>query len=192
MGADSSRADSWADFRAHCDAVLDGLPLEPAQPLTIDALCAAIERQRGRRLTLSPLPRQAGAAAGLCGLWVGLADGDHIFYETATSAFHQRHIILHELSHLLLDHTTDSDGSGVDDRPEVEILFPGLDPAMVRRLLARGRTDYTELQEQKAELMATLIHRRASDRASRSIPGSAHGSGLLEQLARALGPSRPR
>lgn len=184
------RAEPWSDFRTRCDAILDGLPLGQAQPLTIDALCASIEQRHGRRLTLSPLPKQAGATADLCGLWVSLGDTDHIFYETSTNAFHQRHIILHEISHLLLDHTTERDGGG--SWPGMEALFPGLDPTMVRRLLARGRTDYTELQEQQAELMATLIHKRSTDHASPGVRPVHEGSASLDRLARALGLVRPR
>ncbi|MFG2131781.1 hypothetical protein ACGFNV_28725 [Streptomyces sp. NPDC048751] len=185
------RAESWSDFRTRCDAILDGLPLGRSQPLTIDALCAAIQEQHGRRLSLSPLPKQAGATAHLCGLWVSLGHTDHIFYETSTNALHQRHIILHEISHLLLDHrTTDSDGGG--SLPGMEALFPGLDPAMVRRLLARGRTDYTELQEQQAELLATLIHQRSTERPSHGAPPVHEGAESLDRLARALGLVRRR
>ncbi|MEV6809974.1 hypothetical protein [Streptomyces sp. NPDC051132] len=186
---DRFRGDSWSDFRARCDAILGGLPLDDARPVTIDALCAAIEQRSGRRLALSPLPEQAGTA-GLCGLWISLGDTDHIFYEASTNAFHQRHIILHELSHLLLDHETERDGGGPP--PGLDALFPGLDPAMVRRLLARGRTDYTERQEQQAELLATLIHQRSAGRASRRGTPARTGSAVLDRLARALGEVRPR
>ncbi|CAL9437259.1 ImmA/IrrE family metallo-endopeptidase [Streptomyces sp. enrichment culture] len=185
-----SRDETWADFRARCDSILDGLPLDPAQPLTIDALCAAIERQNGRPLTLSPLPQDAGAEAGLCGLWISLGRADHIFYETTTSAFHQRHIILHEIAHLLLGHGTQPDGDG--PLPGMEALFPDLDPATVRRLLARGRTDYTELQEQQAELMATLIHQRSTGCAARAAALAAQGSDVLDRWARTLGKVRHR
>ncbi|SEQ10324.1 hypothetical protein SAMN04487983_100371 [Streptomyces sp. yr375] len=186
-----SETDPWSDFRTRCDIILDGLPLGQAQALTVEALCAAIEQQHGRRLTLSPLPKQAGAVANLCGLWISLGHADHIFYETSTSAFHQRHIILHEISHLLLDHTTERDGDGATPWPGMEALFPGLDPAMVRRLLARGRTDYTALQEQQAELMATLIHQRCTG-GSRGVAPVHNGSEVLDRLARALGSERPR
>ncbi|GAA2230005.1 hypothetical protein [Streptomyces indiaensis] len=183
------RAESWSDFRTRSDAILDALPLGQSQTMTIDSLCAAIEQQHGRRLHLSPLPKQAGAAANLCGLWVRTGHTDHIFYETSTSTFHQRHIILHEISHLLLDHTTDRHGGTL---PGMESLFPDLDPTMVRRLLARGRTDYSELQELQAELMATLIHQRSTDHASHAVPTAHKKSESLDRLARALGLVHPR
>ena len=72
------REESWSDFRARCDAILDGLPLDRSAPVTVEALCAAIERRHGRRLRLSPLPPRAGATAGVCGVWVGLGDTDHV------------------------------------------------------------------------------------------------------------------
>lgn len=184
------REESWSDFRARCDAILDGLPLDRSAPVTVEALCAAIERRHGRRLRLSPLPPRAGAAAGVCGVWVGLGDTDHVFYEESTNAVHQRHIILHELAHLLLDHTSRPQGDGLG--PGLAALFPGLDPAMVRRLLARGRTDYTELQERQAELLATLIHARSAAPAPHDGVSGRGGSAVIDRLARTLGPVRPR
>ncbi|MGW8763458.1 hypothetical protein ACWGN5_13255 [Streptomyces sp. NPDC055815] len=114
----------------------------------------------------------------MCGLLVSLGDADHIFYESSTNALHQKHIILHELAHLLLGH-----GSTADDTASlgVERLFPGLDPAMVRRLLARGRTDYSQVQEREAELLATMIHNRTTGPAA-----DAYGTALSE-MARILG-----
>ncbi|MCX4586282.1 ImmA/IrrE family metallo-endopeptidase [Streptomyces sp. NBC_01481] len=177
------RHEAWSDFIARCARILNGL--EGAQPPTVEELCQAIARQRGRSLTLSPLPRHAGDSAGVCGLWVGLRDSDHIFYEASTSGLHQRHIILHELAHLLLDHGTAGAGGS---RAGVECLFPGLDPGMVRRLLARGRTDYSEAQEQEAEVMATLIHSRISTGVTGTSRTSGDTAHVLSRLERVLGP----
>ncbi|MFD8237159.1 hypothetical protein ACFV20_35435 [Streptomyces sp. NPDC059696] len=52
--------DSWLDFRTRCDAILDGLPLEQSQPLTVDALCAAIAQRHGRPLTRRPCRTRRG------------------------------------------------------------------------------------------------------------------------------------
>ncbi|MFE2262997.1 hypothetical protein [Streptomyces griseosporeus] len=147
------REESWSDFRARCDAILDGLPLDRSAPVTVEALCAAIERRHGRRLRLSPLPPRAGATAGVCGVWVGLGDGLG---------------------------------------PGLAALFPGLGPAMVRRLLARGRTDYTEVQERQAELLATLIHARSAVPAVHGGVSGRGGSAVIDRPARTLGPVRPR
>ncbi|MFG2297164.1 hypothetical protein [Streptomyces sp. NPDC048603] len=197
------RSDAWSEFSARCAELLDALPLPAGTPVTVDVLRTAIEQHRGRPLVLSPLPERAGATAGLCGLWIALGDADHIFYETSTSPLHQQHIILHEIAHLLLDHgNTDGDSSGEgpgegpgDGAAEgpgggwgagITALFPGLDPAMVSRLLARGRTDYTEIQERQAELMATLIHHRTTARPAGppADPAAAH---VLDRLARLFG-----
>ncbi|MEV7617268.1 hypothetical protein [Streptomyces sp. NPDC089799] len=196
------RSTSWSEFSARCAGLLDALPLPAGTPVTVDALRTAIEEQRGRPLVLSALPERAGETAGLCGLWIALGDADHIFYETSTSPLHQQHIILHEIAHLLLDHGNtgggDGEGDGTGDQGTdgqeaadaqwagITGLFPGLDPAMVSRLLARGRTDYTEIQERQAELMATLIHHRTTTRPA-GPPADAAAAHVLDRLARFFG-----
>ncbi|MFE0701830.1 hypothetical protein [Streptomyces sp. NPDC058872] len=171
------RQESWRDFDMRCARILDGLRLD--RPQTVDELCRTISERRGRTLTLSPLPAGAGRTSGVCGLLLSLGDTDHIFYESSTHGLHQKHIILHEIAHLLLDHgSTEGETASLG----VERLFAGLDPSMVRRLLARGRTDYSQVQEREAELLATLIHSRTRTQAVDG-PGTA-----LSELARILGP----
>ncbi|MFE5483723.1 hypothetical protein [Streptomyces sp. NPDC056527] len=175
------RHDVWSDFSGRCARILSSL--RTGRPQTVEELCRTISEQRGRGLTLSPLPAGAGESGGVCGLLVSLGDADHIFYESSTNRLHQRHIILHEIAHLLLDHGSTA-GEGAASG--LERLFPGLDPAMVRRLLARGRTDYSQVQEREAELLATLIHRRTTGPV-------ADGAGTaLSELQRILAPDTRR
>ena len=73
-----------------------------------------------------------------------------------TTALHQRHIVLHELGHLISNH--DAPPAMTDATSQV--LLPHLDPSMVRRML--GRTYYSVVEEQQAELVASLVHERIS------------------------------
>jgi hypothetical protein len=81
---------------------------------------------------------------------------DFIFYESNTSRLHQDHIVLHEIGHILRQHTA------VDLLPDsvFEDLFPDLDRGMVVRLL--GRSSFRSWQEREAEMVAGIL-REASE-----------------------------
>ncbi|MEU6715802.1 hypothetical protein ABZ897_30420 [Nonomuraea sp. NPDC046802] len=145
-------------LRRRCEARARELPL-PA-PFDVWAFCEAIAARRRRPIHL----RTMTGAPGVCGLWVAADTADLIFYEQATTRPHQEHIILHELSHLLCDHYSMS----LSAAEYARLLLPSLDPEMVRRILAR--TTYSAVEEQEAELLASLIRQRAYP-ASGSPPG---------------------
>lgn len=130
-------------------ALLRGLPLPV--PFDVHALCEQVAARRGRPIRLVPM----SGLAGVCGLWIGTDTSDLIFHESATTPPHREHIILHELAHVLCDHYP------VSLRPAevAAMLLPGLDPAMVQRVL--GRAGYTTAEEREAELLASLIRQRA-------------------------------
>lgn len=100
---------------------------------------------------LRELPEEA-AATGACGLWLGTDNADYVFYEARTAPLHREHIILHEIGHVLCDHhrSITDDGDDLTDR-----LLEGLQPHLVRRVMAR--TSYTTTEEQEAEMIASLI-----------------------------------
>ncbi|MGA4848549.1 hypothetical protein ACOBQB_20650 [Streptomyces sp. G5(2025)] len=93
-------------------------------------------------------------------MWLSTGEADYIFYEPNTSRLHSEHIILHELGHILGDHTQNLRA----DTTLIARLMPNLDPNTVKRVL--GRASYTTEQEQEAELFASLIRARASQKAS--------------------------
>jgi len=137
-------------LRNRCRTLVDALDL----PVPFDAgeLCRRVGAARGRQIHLRPLAMPAG---GPCGMWVSADAGDFIFYERHTSGLHQEHIVVHELGHLLSDHASTAAA------PELaRLLMPSLDPNLVRRVL--GRTHYTDVEEQEAELIASLILQRAN------------------------------
>lgn len=131
------------------------LPLP--RPFDVRVLCRRVAEQRGRPITLLPMH---GGESGVLGLWVAAESGDMIFYEEHTTPPHQEHIILHELSHVLCQHYP----AQLSTAEHMRILLPDLDPRMVRRVL--GRTTYLAVEEQEAELLATLIQQRAQREAA--------------------------
>jgi hypothetical protein len=134
--------------------VLRTLALSAADS-AVQSLTSRIEADRGRPLRLIPVAQE-----GLpCGMWVSLEDADLVYYSAVASPGHQRHIICHELAHLLLDHP----GADVT-RNAARLLFTGVDPRTVTAMLSRSSYDTAE--EREAELLATLIlqGRRTADR----------------------------
>jgi hypothetical protein len=133
-------------LRQQCERRLRGIRIP--EPFDLDAFCGEIAARRGRPLLRTPVPGLSAEAP--CGLWIGTAQADHVFYDPGTSPLHAEHIVLHELAHILSGH------SGVTGA--VPALFPDLDPATVTRVL--GRVSYTSAQEREAEMMASLIRGR--------------------------------
>ena len=120
-------------------------------PFDVHAFSQVVARRRGRPLHLLAKTTTAGP----CGVWLAMPGADYVFYEDSTSALHRDHIILHERGHLLRDHSA----SEVMDDEVLRELLPSLDLTVVRRLM--GRTTYTAVEEQEAEMMATLVLQRA-------------------------------
>jgi hypothetical protein len=118
-------------------------------PFDLTAFCDSLASRRGRRLHLQPFcPSAAGQLP--CGIYLSVGDDDYIFFDGRTSSLHRDHIVLHEISHMLLGHTTDV---GLLDA--VGRLLPSIDPRVLETVLAR--TSYSTEHEREAELLATLI-----------------------------------
>jgi hypothetical protein len=122
-------------------------------PFDAHALCRDIAAQRSRPIVLAPMPL---AAVGPCGLWLATDAADYICYERNTSPFHQDHIVLHEVGHILCGH----DGA---ERLDVTLggLFPDLAADTLRIMLARQHRGYLPAHETEAELFAYAILERA-------------------------------
>ena len=154
----------WGRLRRRSRERLAGF--EVPRPFSIEALRAQVAASRGRELHLHPLP-YPGAADLPCGLWVSTAAADHVFHARGASALHQQNIILHEIGHMLCDHTLAHDDSGLT------ALLGDLDPAVVRRVLLRTR--YSTPEEQEAEMVAALIREQAGWGAAPPRPDGALG-----------------
>jgi hypothetical protein len=142
-------------LRKRCWEIVRGLRLP--DPFSVPALIDAIAEQRGRALYLHPMDRVDGVPDMPCGMWVATDVADHIFFEQATSAFHQEHIILHELGHMICGHTI-----GMLDSADVNVDFPADstadDPDVVASALRRA--SYNTRQEREAEMLASLLLER--------------------------------
>lgn len=138
-------------LRRRCETILAGLGLPDA--IGVRDLCDLLAQRQGRpiHLVAEHLP-----AASPCGLAVRTERFDAIFYEAGTSRMHQDHIIRHELGHLICGHLT----APVLDAEASRLLLPDLDPSLVRAVL--GRTNYSEVEEKEAELIASLLLRRSA------------------------------
>ena len=139
---------SLRSIRRQCESALEGVPVP--NPFDINDFCRVISSRRGRALHLVPKQTRLGP----CGVWLSLPEVDYVFYESETSQLHREHIIMHELGHLLCEHQP----TEVIDEEVVAQLFPHLNPAVVQRVL--GRTTYTAVEEQEAEMLASLVRGR--------------------------------
>jgi hypothetical protein len=178
------------DLRRQCETTvrtldqrIGGIPV----PFDLNVLLDLLEAARGRPIEL--IPFSATVSGKLCGIWVGTDRLDLIYYEEATSLLHQDHIILHEIGHMVCEHTgvamsttdqvrslllTDAVRGQVDTvlgrgshtavRGQVDTVLGRGSHTAVRGQVdtVLGRGSYTAVQEQEAELVATLIMERAT------------------------------
>lgn len=121
-------------------------------PFDLQKFCTAVAEHRGRPLLIEEVDGVNGAGQELCGLWVELDTADCIFIEASTSPMHREHIVLHEISHMLLGHSS-TNGAGGDIN--LGGLFTSIDPGTVHSVL--GRANFTSPQEREAEQLATRI-----------------------------------
>lgn len=150
--------------------------LEIPVPFDLGLFVAWLQRRRGRGIRLCPF--RSGADMP-CGFWVSTAEADCIYYEMATSPFHQTHIVMHEFAHMLLDHRRRTPTwQGI-----ARLLAPDLDPALIRLILGRGT--YGAREEEEAETLASLILQRPGRPVSSMTAAGnedAHALGRLQQV----------
>ncbi len=160
------------ELRRRCRRLLNELGIRP--PLDVFELCRSVGHQRGRPIRLIPhrIP-----VPGPFGAWIATPQADYIVYQQDTSKPHQRHIILHELGHLLAGH-----GATAENHDLGAQLAPGLEPEAVRRALLR--TSYDTDHEREAETVATIILEWASvlDR----VAPKASDAGAAQRIEAAL------
>ncbi|MFJ4321074.1 hypothetical protein ACIP46_38225 [Streptomyces lavendulae] len=160
-------------LRRSCRRLLRKLDIQP--PLRVEDLCRKLGEFRGKPIQLIPweLPMP-----GPFGIWMSRPSEDSIFYQKETTRLHQDHIILHEIGHILSEHSDDSTDGGV----------PDLGPDFPRDLFSRGfrRTCYAEDYEREAELIATIIQEWTV--VLGSVTGGTQDSSELSALNSALNP----
>jgi hypothetical protein len=139
------------------------------------ALCRHLGELRERPIVLVPVKLRAFDP---CGMWVVARNEDLVFYDKGTTRAHQEHIIMHEVGHIISCHR----GSGVLDDASARLLFPNLDPTLVRDMLMRAT--YDDVQEQEAEVMAYLLDQHIVPAGTIREPAA---NSTLAQIARLLG-----
>ncbi|GIJ45067.1 hypothetical protein Val02_19530 [Virgisporangium aliadipatigenens] len=159
------------ELRRSCEARLKDLDVPAAGGVA--ELCARVAEGRGRPIHLIPM---AMPATHPCGFWVATHEADFILYEADTSRTHQEHIVAHELAHLICCHR----GTVTLDEASARILFPDVDPQVVRDML--GRAAYTDDQEREAEVMASVL----LERLSRPEPPPSEAEGALARITSSL------
>ena len=163
-------------LRAECLAMLDGLDI----PIPFDLLtfCDRLGRRRKRPICLRPVTLPPGSPTGVL---ISTVVADHVLYQVGTTPLHQEHIVLHEIGHLLWGH---ADGHTVTD-DAFRLLLPALDPQAVKCILGRGGC--TGVEEQQAELMATLILQRVAEWSrEQARPVPAEYAGTITRLRHTL------
>jgi hypothetical protein len=152
-------------------AKLRALDITVPSPFDIDDFVSVVSSARGRpiRIVALDFPPRAGS----CGAWVASANADYVCVDRHVPPLLREHIILHELSHIICDH------SGT---PTAEQLtqYGLLDPSIVRRMLERSLYDSAE--EREAELLASEIGSRINRRPRRT-PADDRTRQVIEGLA---------
>ena len=153
--------------------IVDALPVRA--PGDAAALCDAVAEHLGKPIRLLPVPFPPDAP---CGLVITTAEAHYVAYDNTTGPLHQRHIIAHELGHLLAGHASSEDAA---------LLMPTIDPTVVRSVLART-PGYGAAAEREAEQIAGLLWRRTAawaGEATWSVDPAAEG--VVDRIRRSLG-----
>jgi hypothetical protein len=143
----------WPRLRARCRRRVDdllghtGVP----DPWDINEFLDRLERHRRRGIDLCAISWSPGDS---CGAWQQHPDHDVIAYAENTSGFHQDHIILHEVGHMISQHR----GRCVFSQEQAQRIAPDLTPVALAHLLDCSGA---QAEEQEAETIAVLIHQRA-------------------------------
>ena len=117
-------------FRSRCEQLINTLPI-PC-PFDTRIFLANLAQRRGRHIELVPATLPATLP---CGMLVSTDDADYIFHPIDTTPLHAQHIDMHEVGHLLLDHTAAPDNRDAAEGPTlaeqgaVRLLLPTYHPS---------------------------------------------------------------
>ncbi|WP_312018679.1 hypothetical protein [Streptomyces sp. I05A-00742] len=168
-------------IRRRCKQLIAELALPAATDLR--GLCDVVALRVGRPIHLVPMSLD-GVVSGMTAT---TDDGYWIVHELKTSPWHQVHIVLHELGHLLLGH--DQDPAVTEDA--LKVWTPSVDVATaMRRMgltmgLARHHC-YDNLTERETEILGTLLMEKVVP----PPPGQEQPlEGPAAELAASLGPA---
>jgi len=161
-------------------AIVAQLPLP--KPWNMNIFLEALGHQRNRPIDVRPIKLDGPTAPDMpSGLWIPTPTEDYIFYEPRTSPPHREHCICHEVGHMVLRHKADPNRPG----QYLHRIFENIDPALLDG--ARARTSYRFIEEQEAEMFATLLldgagEQRRTPRRAKSAPAQHWHSALGLEL----------
>lgn len=168
-------------IRRRCKQLIKELNLPDA--VDLQGICGVVAARVDRTINLVPMTL-GGVVSGMT---ASTDDGYWIFYEVKTSPWHQAHIVLHELSHLLLGHAHDP----VVTEDALRVWTPSVDAATAMRRMgltadfARHHC-YDNLAERETEVLGTLLMKHVVP----SLPGSEQPlQGKAAELAAVIGPA---
>jgi hypothetical protein len=116
---------------------------------SVAQLCERVADRRARRLELLPFGLRG---SDIQGMLVVTEDADFIVYDQDAPVYHQQHIQLHEISHLLYGHLDEADGLQGE---QLHTQFPQLERLGAVKAIRRG--DYDAHMERQAETLASFL-----------------------------------
>lgn len=155
-------------LRRRCAARIRDLPIQT--PFDIQIFTAVLAERRGRPIALHPMPLHGEPF----GAWFAEPSVDVVFYEQRTTSLHQRHIILHELGHILCGHR------GIDGVTLAALLSGDGAATEHSRAALTGCT--IDAEEGEAEMIATLILARVSGAQAHTATADPHVVATLRLL----------
>lgn len=138
---------SAAGTRPDAQRNMESLSLHGCRSVT--QLCEKVADRRARRLELLPLGLRG---TNVHGMLVVTKDADFVVYNQDAPVYHQQHVQLHEISHLLYGHLDEADGLRGE---QLHAQFPQLEHLGAIKVLQRS--DYDAHMERQAETLASFL-----------------------------------
>ncbi|MHB8645639.1 MAG: hypothetical protein ACYDAR_07610 [Thermomicrobiales bacterium] len=156
-------------LRKRCAARIPDLPIP--FPFDVQIFTSSLAERRGRPIALQPMSLHGV----ISGAWVAMPSVDVVVYDQYTTPLHQQHIILHELSHIICEH----EGIDSSEKGLQSLLFAHIPVARLRTL---QDDQYSDGEEQEAEVLASLILERVSNAQTDSSISDPYIAGTLQVL----------
>ncbi|MCM4083920.1 ImmA/IrrE family metallo-endopeptidase [Paractinoplanes hotanensis] len=149
MTSDGQQPTTARKIRQHCEQIARGIVVP--KPFELDLFVREVGASRRRTIETMAFSMPAGAPRGVC---VATDTRDYIIVDEAAAGSQRAHIILHEISHLLLGHQL-----RVTDF--LDQLFVHLNMGVIQDRRVIARTTYNTTDEREAEILASILGHRA-------------------------------